>query len=248
MTNLRDTIALTFVTLLCGALTGCDAMSQPFPEKDFYAVEVGAAPSPVAKQHSAAVRVRRLRIAQPYDGRAFVYKVGPSKYKTDYYNSFIASPDQLLTSELTRWLSETKPFAAVVDSAGEAAHRYVLDGIVSELYGDYTDPQKPKAAIQAKSFLLDDSRAETAVQIVQLTSGEFSLLKIFIEHSERVLDRDTLLEITKGYNHSSIDRSIDVCVGRLRRKIEPDPTHPIYLRTIRGIGYLFSKEGMLYSS
>jgi len=81
---------------------------------------------------------------------------------------------------------------------------------------------------------------------IPLTSGEFSLLKIFLEHSERVLNRDTLLEITKGYTHSSIDRSIDVCVGRVRRKIEPDPSNPIYLRTVRGVGYLFSKEGMQY--
>lgn len=81
---------------------------------------------------------------------------------------------------------------------------------------------------------------------IPLTSGEFSLLKIFLEHSERVLNRDTLLEITKGYTHSSIDRSIDVCVGRVRRKIEPDPSNPIYLRTVRGVGYLFSKEGLQY--
>ncbi len=80
--------------------------------------------------------------------------------------------------------------------------------------------------------------------LVQLTSGEFGLLQIFLEHAERVLDRDKLLEITKGYNHSSIDRSIDVCVGRLRKKIETDPTKPIYLRTIRGVGYLFSTQGL----
>jgi two-component system phosphate regulon response regulator OmpR len=81
-------------------------------------------------------------------------------------------------------------------------------------------------------------------QIIPLTSGEFSLLKIFLEHSGKVLSRDRLLEITKGYTHSSIDRSIDVCVGRVRRKIEPDPSNPVYLRTIRGVGYLFSKEGV----
>ncbi len=76
---------------------------------------------------------------------------------------------------------------------------------------------------------------------IALTSGEFTLLKIFLENAERVLNRDTLLEITKGYAHSAIDRSIDVCVGRLRRKIEPNPSQPIYLRTIRGAGYLFSR-------
>ncbi|MCU7843881.1 MAG: response regulator [Candidatus Thiodiazotropha sp. (ex Monitilora ramsayi)] len=79
-------------------------------------------------------------------------------------------------------------------------------------------------------------------QNIPLTSGEFSLLRIFLEHSNRVLNRDTLLEMTKGYDHSPLDRSIDVCVGRLRRKIEADPSQPIYLRTVWGAGYIFSHE------
>jgi len=79
-------------------------------------------------------------------------------------------------------------------------------------------------------------------QNIPLTLGEFTLLRIFLEHSNRVLNRDTLLEMTKGYDHSPLDRSIDVCVGRLRRKIESDPSQPVYLRTIWGAGYMFSKE------
>ena len=163
MTYPRYTIALTFVALLCGALTGCGNMSQPFPEKDFYAIDVGAPAAPVAKQHSAAVRVRRLRIAQPYDGRAFVYKVGPSKFKTDYYHGFITSPDHLLTGELVKWLTDSRVFAAVMDSAGEGEHQYVLDGSVSEFCGDYADPKAPKAVVKARFFLLDDSGADTRV-------------------------------------------------------------------------------------
>ena len=83
----------------------------------------------------------------------------------------------------------------------------------------------------------------SALLLFQLSNHHHTILKIFLEHSDRVLNRDTLLEITKGYSHSSIDRSIDVCVGRLRKKIEPDPSNPIYLRTIRGVGYIFSKQG-----
>jgi len=74
---------------------------------------------------------------------------------------------------------------------------------------------------------------------VTLTTGEFRLLRIFVEHANRVLSRDRLLELTKGYERAPNDRSIDVCVGRLRRKIEPDPARPIYLKTVRGAGYLF---------
>jgi len=79
-------------------------------------------------------------------------------------------------------------------------------------------------------------------QEILLTTGEFTLLRIFLEHPDRVLNRDTLLEMTKGYDHSPLDRSIDVCVGRLRRKIELDPSKPVYLRTIWGAGYMFSQE------
>jgi DNA-binding response OmpR family regulator len=79
-------------------------------------------------------------------------------------------------------------------------------------------------------------------QNIPLTSGEFALLQIFVKHPDRVLNRDTLLEMTKGYDHSPMDRSIDVCVARLRRKIETDPSNPVYLRTVWGAGYMFSQD------
>ena len=79
-------------------------------------------------------------------------------------------------------------------------------------------------------------------QNIVLTIGEFTLLRVFLENANRVLNRDTLLEITKGYDRVPFDRSIDICVGRLRKKIEPDLTEPVYLRTIWGAGYLFSTE------
>ncbi|MDP2820074.1 MAG: response regulator [Polaromonas sp.] len=78
---------------------------------------------------------------------------------------------------------------------------------------------------------------------IGLTSGEFNLLRIFLEHSNRVLSRDHLITLVKGYERAPFDRSVDVRVTRLRRKIEPNPEAPIYLRTIWGEGYLFSPRG-----
>jgi two-component system, OmpR family, phosphate regulon response regulator OmpR len=78
---------------------------------------------------------------------------------------------------------------------------------------------------------------------IALTSGEFELLRIFLEHPNHVLSRDQLITLTKGYERGPFDRSIDVRVTRLRRKIEPDPEAPVYLRTIWGEGYLFSPTG-----
>ncbi|MDD5058928.1 MAG: response regulator [Sideroxydans sp.] len=75
---------------------------------------------------------------------------------------------------------------------------------------------------------------------VPLTAGEFNLLRIFIEHPNRVLSRDSIMDMLKGYERSPFDRSIDVRVTRLRRKIEDDPNAPLYIRTVWGEGYLFA--------
>ncbi len=78
---------------------------------------------------------------------------------------------------------------------------------------------------------------------IPLSTGEYTLLRLFLEHPDRVLSRDKIIQLTKGYERSSMDRSIDICVGRLRKKIEDDPSNSVYLRTIWGAGYLFSPEG-----
>jgi DNA-binding response OmpR family regulator len=78
---------------------------------------------------------------------------------------------------------------------------------------------------------------------IALTGGEFELLRIFADHPNHVLSRDHLITLMKGYERGPFDRSVDVRVARLRRKIEPDPESPAYLRTIWGQGYLFSPGG-----
>lgn len=89
---------------------------------------------------------------------------------------------------------------------------------------------------------VDKHQLTRGSQDVPLTTGEFTLLKTFLENSNRVMNRDALLEMTKGYEHVTLDRSVDVCVGRLRRKIEDNPVEPVYLHTIWGSGYLFSVD------
>lgn len=78
---------------------------------------------------------------------------------------------------------------------------------------------------------------------VVLTSGEFCLLRIFLEYPNRVLSRDQLMDLMKGYERSPFDRSIDIRVTRLRRKIETDPSAPVFIRTVWGEGYLFTPVG-----
>ncbi len=78
---------------------------------------------------------------------------------------------------------------------------------------------------------------------VHLTGAEFDLLRVFVECPNRVLSRDDLVSQLKGYDRDPFDRSIDIRVTRLRRKIEDDPAAPVFVRTIRGEGYLFNPRG-----
>ena len=81
--------------------------------------------------------------------------------------------------------------------------------------------------------LLDPERHEVA-----LTTGEFDLLATFIEYAGRVLSRDFLLEHTRGREAAPFDRTIDVQVGRLRKKLEKDSDDPQIIKSVRGAGYI----------
>ena len=74
---------------------------------------------------------------------------------------------------------------------------------------------------------------------VNLTTSEFELLVAFLTHPQRVLTRDQILDLTRGREAGPFDRSVDVMVGRLRKKIEPDPENPSLIKTMHGVGYLF---------
>jgi two-component system OmpR family response regulator len=76
--------------------------------------------------------------------------------------------------------------------------------------------------------------------MVPLRASEFELLLALAERPQRVLTRDQLLDLSRGRSANSFDRSIDVLISRLRRKIEDDPKEPSLIRTVRSGGYVFS--------
>jgi two-component system OmpR family response regulator len=75
---------------------------------------------------------------------------------------------------------------------------------------------------------------------VRLTTGEFDLLAAFVGNPNQVLSRDRLLDLARNREAGPFDRTIDVQVGRLRRKLEDDPQNPTLIKTVRGSGYIFT--------
>lgn len=80
-------------------------------------------------------------------------------------------------------------------------------------------------------------------EIVPLTTGEFAVLKAFARHPRQPLSRDKLMEMARGREYETFDRSLDVQVSRLRKLLEPDPSKPRYLQTVWGLGYVFIPDG-----
>jgi two-component system phosphate regulon response regulator OmpR len=92
-----------------------------------------------------------------------------------------------------------------------------------------------KCLLDMRSHELRDARGRD----VPLTSMEFDLLKVFVEHPNQVLSRDRLLSLTRNREWEPYDRSIDIRIARLRRKVEDDPDQPRAIRTVRGAGYMY---------
>ena len=106
-------------------------------------------------------------------------------------------------------------------------------------------PEDPEAPVEVFGpYRLDAKRRELTRdgEPLALTSSEFDLLQVFLARPNRLLNRDSLLDLLKGYERSPFDRSMDVQVARLRSKIEPDTKHPIYIRTVWGKGYIFTPQ------
>ncbi|WP_227814872.1 osmolarity response regulator transcription factor OmpR [Nitrogeniibacter aestuarii] len=78
---------------------------------------------------------------------------------------------------------------------------------------------------------------------ITLTTGEFSLLKVLVQHPRQPLSRDKLMELARGREYGVFDRAIDVQISRLRKMVEDDPSKPRYIQTVWGFGYVFVPDG-----
>jgi DNA-binding response OmpR family regulator len=109
-----------------------------------------------------------------------------------------------------------------------------------------TEAAAPRApGIAFNGWTLDTTRCELSDpqrNTVSLTQGEYGLLLALTQNARRVLSREQLLELTHSESAEVFDRTIDVLIMRLRRKIEINPHQPVLIKTIRGLGYVFATD------
>jgi len=101
-------------------------------------------------------------------------------------------------------------------------------------------PQKRRVSVGPCQLDLDTHQLfDASGEEIPVTAMEFDLLQVFAEHPNQVLSRDRLLTLTRNREWEPFDRSIDIRIARLRKKIEADPDKPQIIRTVRGAGYMF---------
>lgn len=89
------------------------------------------------------------------------------------------------------------------------------------------------------SLFLGTRELKKGTELHMLTTGEFAVLKVLVQHPREPMTRDKLMSLARGREWDALERSIDVQISRLRRLIEPDPSKPRYIQTVWGVGYVF---------
>ena len=106
-------------------------------------------------------------------------------------------------------------------------------------------PKSEENVIRFDGWIVD-SKAYTLTspdgRDITMTPGEFRVLGALLKSQGRVLSRDRLLDAITGHEDAPSDRMIDAYISRIRKKIEKDPRHPVYIKTVTGVGYRFSSE------
>jgi len=146
-------VRVPLAILLLASLWGC---SRPAPVKQTYLLQTPAATQVAAAPRPATLKVGTIAVAAPFRGKSMIYRESELKYESDFYNEFFVGPSAMLTEGTSAWLAASGLFKDVLPAAANADGDFVLEGFVSEFYGDYRDAANPAAVLTGKFFLIDN--------------------------------------------------------------------------------------------
>jgi ABC-type uncharacterized transport system auxiliary subunit len=146
-------------------LTGC--LARPHLDKDSF---IFAPPPPSAAKTALGSRVlgiRTLEVAEPFDGRAFVYRTGESSYDRDPYAEFMVSPTEGLISPIGGWWRQAGGFGAVVEAGSALKPDTLVEIHVGQLYGDFRSSEHPTAVLAMRFVFFDSPKGIAGKVILQ---------------------------------------------------------------------------------
>lgn len=145
--------------VLAATLAGCSPFSRPQPVRETYLLQPAPPKARVPSQRGA-LRVERVRVAEPFRGRAFVFRTDALKFESNYYFEFLVEPAAMMTDDTVRALEAARPFAQVSGPGSGIDAAWRLDAFVSALYADVRDPAHPAAEIDITYYLIPERDAQ----------------------------------------------------------------------------------------
>jgi len=148
--------------IACALLVGGCLAKQP-PTIDRFVLEVPSVPA-TAERPVGILRVDRVAVSPLYDKSGFVYRTGPSRYVEDYYNQFFVAPGLLVARVAAERLGASGLFTRVLAADERGTSDWILDGEVVELYGDFREPDAPRAVLAVDYTLLMQKNPRPSVR------------------------------------------------------------------------------------
>jgi cholesterol transport system auxiliary component len=184
------------------ALGSC-SFSRPAPAKQSFLLQAsrpdGMPPALVTGSRAATVKVLPFSVAAPFQGKGFVYRDGNLRFESDYYNEWFTAPAAMLTERTAAWLAKSAVFGKVLPATSALDGAFELEGIVTELYGDYRDAASTQAVLTVQFHLTDAANSKLYYD---------RLIRETIPFSDR--------------SPEALARSVDAALGKTLTQLEAD--------------------------
>jgi cholesterol transport system auxiliary component len=158
-------IVRTIIYAALCLLTGC--LARPHMDQQTFMFALPSVAAPKAASGSRVLGIRTLQVAEPFEGRSFVYRTGEFSYDRDFYAEFMVHPADALVTPISRRFREAGGFSAVVEAGSALKPNTLVEIYVGKLYGDFRPTEQPAAVLSMRFVFFDASRGVPGKVIFQ---------------------------------------------------------------------------------
>lgn len=154
---------------------GCTGLKREYPERNYFTLQVVNTIKSSQAQGRHYLKVQRVDLNPLYFAKEFNYKTGPDEFKSDFYNQFYKSIDDIITGQIYSWLSNSGLFKDVLPFNSIINAEYILDSNIIDIYADFTDPSNPRSILNIQFFLVDDTKDTATLKYTRVINQEVSI-------------------------------------------------------------------------
>jgi len=151
---------LLALLVLCAA---CIGVERGYPDRRYFVLEVPAQVNPSNPSSGETLQVSNVRVSPRYADRGFIYRTSESAYESDFYHQFLVPPAALMTEEIRKGLIAREVFKYVISPSSPLPPSFVLEGSVNALYGDFRNPDSPRAVLEMEFFVTSETPAKPGI-------------------------------------------------------------------------------------